>query len=94
MDDSFSTVLKHIKQQAVFEFFVPKNVTPTKTDQNYWIYMVNNVALWGEKFKGQWRKFGPEHLAVVWKATSKKSMNLFKKIKEKFMQWLSCAVSA
>jgi hypothetical protein len=50
---------------------------------------VNTVALLGEKIKGQWQKFGPEQRAVVWKAIGKKSMNLFKKIKEKVMQWLS-----
>jgi hypothetical protein len=44
MVDSFSTVLKHIKQQAVTEFFMPKNETPTKIHQNYWIYMVK--ILW------------------------------------------------
>jgi hypothetical protein len=35
MDESFSTVPKHIKQQAVIEFFMPKNETPTKIHQNY-----------------------------------------------------------
>jgi hypothetical protein len=44
---------------------------------------VNTVVLLGEKIKGEWWKFGPEQPAVVWKATGKKSMKLFKKIKEK-----------
>jgi hypothetical protein len=44
MDDSVSTVLKHIKQQADTEFFMPKNETPNKIHQNYWIYMVK--ILW------------------------------------------------
>jgi hypothetical protein len=91
MDDSFSTVMKHIKQQAVTKVF---HAQEWNSHQNSLKLLdlydkdtvdINTVALLGEKIKGQWQKFGTEWPTVVWKASQGHS--LFQLAKN---QWTYC----